>query len=145
MIETPIKTKDPADDRDRVIGLRVKAYRDVNGLSQTELGQALGVSFQQIQKYESGRNKISVSRLIDLCTILKTPLNSFLSGLTDTKNAPILSVSDVQQDKIIQDIQRNNEVIELLRLFNSLETSQDKKEIMDVLRALVYAKKKRTS
>jgi len=146
MVDHKIKTKDAPDDRDRVIGLRVKTYRDINGLSQTELGNAIGVTFQQIQKYESGKNKVSVSRLIDVCTVLKTSLVHFLSGLDDTTpDTPIIAVSDVKQDKIISDPDRNKEVAELLKIYNSVDTAEDRKEIMNVLKALAAAKKKRSA
>lgn len=139
------KTKDAPDERDRVIGLRVKAYREISGLSQTELGEKVGVTFQQIQKYESGKNKVSVSRLIDMCRILQTPLMTFLSGLADAHNAQVIAVSDVKQSKIIQDPDRNKEVAELLKVYNSVESVEDRAEIMNVLKALAAAKKKRTA
>jgi len=50
-----IKTKNGPDDRDRLIGQRVKAYREIKGLNQTELGDKIGVTFQQVQKYENGK------------------------------------------------------------------------------------------
>jgi transcriptional regulator with XRE-family HTH domain len=140
-----LKTKDSPDDRDRLIGLSVKAYREINGLSQTELGEKVGVTFQQIQKYESGKNKVSVSRLIDMCKILQTPLMIFLSGLADAQSAPVIAVSDVKQSKIIEDPDRNKEITELLKVYNSVESEEDRAEIMNVLKALAAAKKKRTS
>lgn len=138
-----MKTKIGPDDRDRVIGERLRAYRDINGLSQTELGDAIGVTFQQVQKYERGKNKVSVSRLIDICRILNTPLMNFLTGLDNTENAQIIAISDVKQDRIIQDPDRNKEIAELLKIYNSVETGEDRKEILNVLRALASAKRKR--
>jgi transcriptional regulator with XRE-family HTH domain len=138
-----MKTKIGPDDRDRVIGERLRAYRDINGLSQTELGDAIGVTFQQVQKYERGKNKVSVSRLIDICKILNTPLMNFLTGLDNTENAQIIAISDVKQDRIIQDPDRNKEIAELLKIYNSVETGEDRKEILNVLRALASAKRKR--
>jgi transcriptional regulator with XRE-family HTH domain len=139
-----IKTKNGPDERDRIIGLRVKAYREIKGLSQVELGEAVGVTFQQIQKYESGKNKVGVSRLIDICSILETSLMSFLTGLADAQNAHIIAVSDVKQDKILQDPDRNKEIEELLKIYNSVETTEDRKEILNVLKALADAKRKRS-
>ncbi len=139
------KTKDSPDDRDRVIGLRVKAYRDIKGMSQTELGESVGVTFQQIQKYESGKNKVSVSRLIDMCKILNVSLMNFVSGLDKAENAQIIAVSDVKQDKIIHDPERNKEAAELLKIYNSVESDEDRKEIINVLKALATAKKKRSA
>ena len=61
---------------DKYIGKRMRAQRQALGISQEQLGEALGVSFQQIQKYESGINRVSAARLFDLCRALKTPLSS---------------------------------------------------------------------
>ena len=144
-LATKHKTKDAPDERDRIIGLRVKAYRDIKGLSQTELGDAVGVTFQQIQKYESGKNKVSVSRLIDMCKILDVSLMNFVSGLEKPQKAQVIAVSDVKQDKIIHDPERNKEAAELLKIYNSVESEEDRQEIMNVLKALVNAKKKRAS
>lgn len=141
--KTIMKTKIGPDDRDRIIGERVRAYRDIKGLSQTELGEAIGVTFQQIQKYERGKNKVGVSRLFEICKALDTPIMSFLSGLDDTKKAQIIAISDVKQNKIIEDPERNKEIAELLKIYNSVETYEDRQEIMNVLRALASAKKKR--
>lgn len=129
------KTKDAPDERDRIIGLRVKAYRDIKGFSQTELGESVGVTFQQIQKYESGKNKVSVSRLIDMCKILDTPLMSFLTGLADADNTSVIAVSDVKQNKLLKDPERNKEITELLKIYNSVETPEDRREILDDTKA----------
>ncbi len=143
--KTEMKTKDAPDDRDRIIGLRVKTYRDIKGLSQTDLGEKIGVTFQQIQKYENGKNKVSVSRLIDMCKVLDVSLMNFISGLEKPAKAQIIAVSDVKQDKIINDPDRNKEAAELLKIYNSVESAEDRKEIINVLKALSSAKKKRAS
>jgi len=144
-IEKIKKTKDSPDIRDQVIGQRVKAYREIFGLSQTELGDAVGVTFQQIQKYENGKNKVSVSRLIDMCKILNVTLLDFLTGLGNAETAHIIAVSDVKQDKLIQDPERNKEIGQLLKIYNSVELLEDRQEILNVLKALAAAKKKRAS
>lgn len=56
---------------DRGIGQRLRAFRLQRKLSQSEVGEALGVTFQQIQKYENGKNRVSGSRLVTICTLLK--------------------------------------------------------------------------
>jgi transcriptional regulator with XRE-family HTH domain len=58
--------------KDAEIGVRIRAMRIDQGLSQDELGQRLGVSFQQVQKYEKGTNRISAGRLIQIANLLKT-------------------------------------------------------------------------
>lgn len=140
-----MKKKDSADQRDRVIGLRLKAYREIKKFSQSDLGDEIGVTFQQIQKYEKGLNKVSVSRLFDICKVLDTSIMNFLSGLEEAETATIIAVSDSEQSKILQDPDREKEVTELLKIYNAVETEEDRKEILNVLRALANAKKKRNA
>ena len=59
------------------IGLKIKEYRQARGLTQKTLADYLGVSFQQIQKYEQGRNRVSAGRLIMMASILKIPVSFF--------------------------------------------------------------------
>ena len=61
---------------DEFIGTRMRERRQALGISQTNLGKTLGVSFQQIQKYESGRNRVSAGRLFDICKALNVSLSS---------------------------------------------------------------------
>lgn len=63
------------------VGTRIKARKKQLGLSQAQLGQMLGVSFQQIQKYEAGQNQISVARLHQFVSALRVPLPFFFEGL----------------------------------------------------------------
>jgi transcriptional regulator with XRE-family HTH domain len=66
---------------DRHIGAKVRAARLETGQSQTQVAQALGVAFQQIQKYESGTNRISASTLYELSRLLHKPVQFFFDGL----------------------------------------------------------------
>ena len=66
-----------------------------------------------------------------------------MTGLDNTANAQIIAISDVKQDRLIQDPDRNKEIAELLKIYNSVDTSEDRKEILNVLRALASAKRKR--
>ena len=75
------KTKEKAGQIDKVIGERIKAARQKKGWSQTDLGEQIAVSFQQVQKYEAGTNRISVARLLELCRVFKKPLGHFIRGL----------------------------------------------------------------
>ena len=63
------------------VGTRLRQQRRARGLSQTELGGRLGISFQQLQKYETGRNRISASRLWELADVLGVPVTCFFEGL----------------------------------------------------------------
>jgi transcriptional regulator with XRE-family HTH domain len=74
-------------DADKVIGKRVRAIRMMRGVSQTTLAEGIGITFQQVQKYENGSNRMSVGRLIQAARFLKTPVADFLEGLEDTRKA----------------------------------------------------------
>lgn len=63
------------------VGARIRLRRKMVGASQNQLGQALGLTFQQLQKYERGTNRISASRLHDLARHLETPVGWFFEGL----------------------------------------------------------------
>lgn len=71
--------RNPTDD-DRAVGDRIRLRRRELGMSQTALGDLLGVTFQQIQKYEKGKNRVSASRLASVSEALDTPITFLLVG-----------------------------------------------------------------
>jgi transcriptional regulator with XRE-family HTH domain len=77
-----------ADHRDAEIGRRVRAQRLVRGLSQTELGTKIGVSFQQLQKYENGGNRIGAGCLERIAEALKVPVSFFFPEDSAASLAP---------------------------------------------------------
>ena len=72
--ETMMKKKGKANEIDVYVGERLRAYRMVRGWSQEKLAKALDLTFQQIQKYERGTNRISAGRLWDICKVLEIGL-----------------------------------------------------------------------
>jgi transcriptional regulator with XRE-family HTH domain len=76
------KTPNPVDLH---VGRRARMRRLMLGMSQTTLGEKIGITFQQIQKYEKGTNRISASRLQQLSRILQVPVPFFFEGLSDDK------------------------------------------------------------
>ena len=73
-------TRRGGDPRDAEIGQRVRALRLQRGLSQTELGQLISVTFQQVQKYEKGANRVGASRLTLIADVLGVPLPTLFDG-----------------------------------------------------------------
>lgn len=71
------KTKGKADETDVFVGDRVKILRAAAGLSQTELAEAVGITFQQVQKYESGKNRVAAGRLAIIAETLGAPIAAF--------------------------------------------------------------------
>jgi transcriptional regulator with XRE-family HTH domain len=74
----PKKQKRAAIEADKMIGQRVRQLRMQMEMSQEALGDEVGVSFQQIQKYEKGVNRISVTRMLEFCSILQTTPNDII-------------------------------------------------------------------
>lgn len=69
---------------DLYVGARLRIRRKMMGLSQTQVADALGITFQQIQKYERGANRISASKLYDAAKLLQAPVSYFFEGLNET-------------------------------------------------------------
>jgi len=84
------------DPRDAEIGQRVRTLRLQRGLSQTELGNLISVTFQQVQKYEKGTNRISAGRLQRIAEVLTIPVAFFFSGFEDQKKPSGPGALDVE-------------------------------------------------
>jgi transcriptional regulator with XRE-family HTH domain len=85
------KLPKPVDSHDRQVGQRVRMYRIKAGMSQHVLGKQLGVTFQQIQKYEKGTNRIRTNRLHQISEVLGVPVASLL------EDSPVAKLHDVDQ------------------------------------------------
>src|ERR1044071_10505169 len=81
-----METPNPIDVR---VGARLRLRRNMLGLSQEKLGEAIGLTFQQVQKYERGANRIGASRLHELSRVLDVPISFFLDD-TDPVRAPAI-------------------------------------------------------
>jgi transcriptional regulator with XRE-family HTH domain len=93
------------------------------GMKQEELAEAVGVSYQQIQKYERGETRLTIGRLIDLGIMLGVPVNWFLDGL----NSPIVPAMDDGLERDLQDF---------MRLFISVENSAVRRRFLQLARVL---------
>jgi len=65
------------------LGRRLRALRKTGGLSQEQLGEKIGLTFQQLQKYEWGKNRMSVARMVQIAAALDQPASIFIDGLED--------------------------------------------------------------
>lgn len=130
-------SKRSPDHKDKLVGARIKLYRDISGLSQSELGEFVGVTFQQIQKYEHGTNKISVGRLFEICSALNVSVNTFLKGLIDNSSdqSPNMSlVSDNKQEQLMPDPVSSKETRELLKVYYSVTDPKKRKSIVKFIK-----------
>ncbi len=122
---------------DEHIGQRVQLRRVMMGLSQKDLAKICGVTFQQIQKYESAGNRISASRLFELSTALETPVSFFFSGLPGNmpetnRTGKIARVSEQKNDDPLS----KNESLQLINLYWKLPNDEQRKIVMKMLKTL---------
>ena len=108
---------------DRKLGRKVKEARQLRGMTQAKLGEAVGVTYQQIQKYETGKNRISADRLNNIGTVLKLPLSYFLDVEDEARSQWLFPADTLRLATSINDLPsdviRNN----IKRLVNSINTA----------------------
>jgi transcriptional regulator with XRE-family HTH domain len=91
-IEGGMRPKGP-NPVDVLVGSRIRLLRKRRKMSQAELGKALGVTFQQVQKYENGKNRVGASRLHLVATTLDVPVSEFFAGAAETNRASFATKS----------------------------------------------------
>jgi transcriptional regulator with XRE-family HTH domain len=127
-----IKTgkKSHSGDLDFYIGSRVKSRRSALGISQDKLGSYLGVTFQQIQKYEKGANRISASALYNIANALSIDFSYFVDGYRGRSSVYEDDVPNYELDKL-----KKRESIELLRAYYKISNPAVRKKILDMIKA----------
>ena len=126
-------TKSP-NPVDRHVGSRVRMRRMLVGMSQEKLGEALGITFQQIQKYEKGTNRIGASRLHQIARVLNVPIEFFYEG------APLIGsvsgFSETPAPGYVADFLTTSEGLELIKAFISIKDAKVRRRIVDLAKAL---------
>ncbi|WP_408871832.1 helix-turn-helix domain-containing protein [Gluconacetobacter aggeris] len=136
------------------VGGRIRLRRTLLGMSQERLGEALGLTFQQVQKYERGTNRVSASRLYELSDVLDVPVSFFFDGLEHgrrpvgrggaealgfaqaqeafggSSDGPVASVSEMA-------LLSRRETIELVRTYYRIEDAATRRRVLDLIRMMV--------
>ncbi|MDR0753485.1 MAG: helix-turn-helix domain-containing protein, partial [Holosporaceae bacterium] len=118
-----LKTKSSHDDINLYIGKRVKARRAFLGISQEKLGSYLDVTFQQIQKYEKGTNRISAGTLYYIAGILEVNVSYFTDGFRQMS-----SLNEESKPTYNPNQSKNKEMTELLRFFHKITDATIRKK-----------------
>ena len=120
------------------IGARMRTRRRQLGLSQSDLAERLGVSFQQVQKYERGANRIGASRLYDLSRVLNVPVSFFFDDLPAEVEANGFSPSQGFRDEATGDANpmAKRETLELVRAYYRIPDPQLRRRLFDLAKAL---------
>jgi transcriptional regulator with XRE-family HTH domain len=121
------------------VGSRLRARRTLTGMSQTTLAEALGLTFQQVQKYESGSNRVSSSRLFDLCRILDVPVKYFfeeMPGETARQSPGQLQGAKPEASDEAADPMARRETLELVRAYYKIDEPAVRKRLTDLVRSI---------
>ena len=122
------------------VGSRVRLRRTLLGLSQEKLGEAVGLTFQQIQKYERGANRIGASRLFEFSRILDVPVSFFFDDMSDrvasgeAQTAP--GMADQPQQSLDPDPLTRRETLELVRAYYRIGDPQVRKRLFELTKSL---------
>ncbi len=108
------------------VGQRVRQRRWMVGITQQQLAERVGIKFQQIQKYETGTNRVSASRLWDIAAVLHVPVAFFFEGLEGQAQDTGDARGDILTDK---------EALELVRAYYSIPEAQ-RRRLFDLARVL---------
>jgi transcriptional regulator with XRE-family HTH domain len=121
------------------VGKKLQLRRTLLGMSQERLGSLIGLTFQQIQKYESGANRVSSSRLFDIAQVLDVGIPYFFEGMTSEIEGqspghlqgavPVLSDDD-------KDPMARRETLELVRAYYQIKSPKVRKHLVDLARSL---------
>jgi transcriptional regulator with XRE-family HTH domain len=121
------------------VGGRVRLRRMILGMSQEKLGESLGLTFQQVQKYEKGVNRIGASRLYDLSKVLGVPVQFFYEDVQDTNSgmAPAqVGFAERPAESYVVDFLSSRDGLELNKAFLKVTDPKIRKSIVDLVKTL---------
>lgn len=118
---------------DRHVGLHIRMRRKALGISQERLAEALGLTFQQVQKYERGANRVSASKLWEIARALKTNVAYFYEGLED-ETAPAAAAGFMAADA--QEFLLTPEGMELAATFPRIRRQGLRRKVLELVRAM---------
>ena len=119
------------------VGSRVRLRRMMLSMSQEKLGEQLGITFQQIQKYEKGTNRIGASRQQHIARVLSVPVAFFFEDAPPTPGETPSGVSESKQTTYVVDFLSSSEGIQLNKAFVRIKDTKLRRRIIDLVRSLV--------
>ena len=123
------------------VGSRVRIRRTLLGLTQGQIGEALGLTFQQIQKYERGANRIGSSRLFKLSNLLDVPVTYFFDDMPDQLERHARSRSDETAEMFDQNLISSKETLDLVRNYYKIRNPNLRKRIFELIKGIAQARK----
>lgn len=128
--------KSSPDPVDIHVGARVRLRRTLLGMSQEKLGKALGLTFQQVQKYERGANRIGSSRLFQLSKILDVPVSFFFDEMTTDTTQKADGMAEGNKQVFEVDKLSRRETLELVRAYYKITDPSVRKKIFEMVKVV---------
>jgi transcriptional regulator with XRE-family HTH domain len=128
----PSRSNKSATKLDKSIGEKIRTHRLKTNMTQEELGRRLRVTFQQIQKYERGINRVGSGRLYEIAEILELPVTSFFEADTKSKNVRASSPFDLIADPM---------AMQMVREFSKIGDVKMRRAIMALLEQMIETKR----
>jgi transcriptional regulator with XRE-family HTH domain len=135
-LESPGRKPNPMDIH---VGSRVRLRRMVIGMSQEKLGEKMGLTFQQIQKYEKGTNRIGASRLFQLSQIMDVPVQFFFEDAPlayANRGTALAGFAESKTEAFLLDFLNSRDGLELNRAFVKITDPKVRKRVVELVRAL---------
>ncbi len=119
---------------DMHVGSRIRLRRQLMKMSQEKLGDELGVTFQQVQKYERGANRVGASRLYRLSRVLEVPIQFFFEDLSDP---PLVSgMAEGDQTPIVYNFIQSSDGVSLAEAFSRIGDAKVRRRVLELVRTL---------
>jgi transcriptional regulator with XRE-family HTH domain len=118
---------------DKHVGARVRMRRMMLGMSQEKLGDSLGLTFQQVQKYEKGANRIGASRLQQIAQILQVPVSFFFEGAPNAPGHVADGLSEAPSPAYVSDFLATSDGLALTKAFMGIKDAKLRRRIVDLV------------
>lgn len=136
----PAKQRGKSTSVDSHVGQKLRQFRSLAGLSQERLAGALGVTFQQVQKYERGLNRIASNRLFQLGQILNVPVTAFFEGYVLSDDDGGLSqatgLAEAETPAYEVDVMQRKETLDLVRAYYRIQDPIIRKKLLELARSM---------
>jgi transcriptional regulator with XRE-family HTH domain len=126
-------TKKTPNPTDKHVGSRVRMRRMMLGMSQEKLGDALSLTFQQVQKYEKGTNRIGASRLQQIAHFLQVPVSFFFEGAPDLPSGVTDGVNDAPSPAYVSDFLATSDGLALTKAFMRIKDPKLRRRIVELV------------
>jgi transcriptional regulator with XRE-family HTH domain len=132
-----VMTKKTPNPIDKHVGSRVRMRRMMVGMSQEKLGDALGLTFQQVQKYEKGTNRIGASRLQQISHILQVPVSFFFEGAPQSSSDIDQNLDGAPSPAYVSDFLATSDGLALTKSFMRIKDAKLRRRIVDLVEQIV--------